>query len=60
VVISDYDRIGAEKEQPFTQRPLAAFNVSTGSSSGGCPLPPTPPPIFTQAPPPHTPTPSPS
>jgi len=53
VVISDYDRIAAEKEQLFTQRPLASFNVSTGSQSGGCPPPPTPPPVFTQAPPPQ-------
>ena len=49
VVISDYDRIAAEKEQLFTQRPLASFNVSTGSQTGGCPPPPTPPPVFTQA-----------
>jgi polyisoprenyl-teichoic acid--peptidoglycan teichoic acid transferase len=66
VVISDYDRIAAEKEQLFTQRPLASFNVSTGSQTGGCPLPPTPPPVFTQAPPQpppaptQTPTPPPS
>jgi len=62
VVISDYDRIAAEKEQLFTQRPLASFNVSTGSQTGGCPPPPTPPATFTPAPPQptHTPTPPPS
>ena len=58
VVIADYDRIAAEKEQLFTQRPLASFNVSTGSQTGGCPLPPTPPPVFTQAPPQPSPAPT--
>ena len=53
LVIFDYDRIAAEKEQLFTARPLAEFNVST--EGGGCPPAPTPPPTFTP-----TPTPAPS
>ncbi len=48
LVISDYDRIAAEKDALFAARPLAAFNV--GSESGGCPPAPTPPPTFTPMP----------
>lgn len=64
LVVSDFDRIATEKDQLFSQRPLASFNVGM-TSEGGCPPPPTPPPTYTPLPPPapepaSTPTPTPA
>lgn len=48
LVIADYDGIAAKKAHLFSERPLAALNIS--DAQGGCPPPPTPPPTFTPTP----------